>query len=292
MTKLLDPGKYVVAVSGGVDSVCLLDMLSHDKGLDLVVAHFDHGIRPDSAEDALFVNNLSKFYDLPYFSERATLGPNASEAIARASRYEFLDRIRLKTGAAAMVTAHHQDDVIETAILNVLRGTKRRGLVSLQSTTLIKRPLLETTKTELLDYAKRHHLEWREDASNVSLQYERNRIRKLIEFSLTPGMRARTMGLLKTIADQNQEIDRLVAAYLAEHSNEYALNRPVLNKLYLAEAYEIVAGWLRGRNIGFDEEAIKRLTIGARLLQNGSQIDITGGYYCQLSRTEITLMHR
>src|SRR4051794_16456164 len=125
------PGKYVVAVSGGVDSVGLLDLLRMDPGVKLTVSHFDHGIRDDSHLDRAHVQALARRYQLPFVYDKGALGPGASEAEARTARYQFLDNVKTKTGAHAIVTAHHQDDVLETAIINLLRGTGRKGLSSL-----------------------------------------------------------------------------------------------------------------------------------------------------------------
>ena len=91
----LTNGKYIVAVSGGVDSVVLLDLLSKTDS-ELVVAHFNHGIRNNSGEDADFVKQLAKKYKLDYEEEKANLGPNASEEIARKARYDFLNKITRK----------------------------------------------------------------------------------------------------------------------------------------------------------------------------------------------------
>src|SRR5690606_5271626 len=102
------PGKYVVAVSGGVDSMVLLDLLRQKPKLELIVAHFDHGIRPDSAEDRKLVQRVAKHYDLPFVYAEGKLGPKASEALAREARYAFLRRVQAEQGAEAIITAHHQ----------------------------------------------------------------------------------------------------------------------------------------------------------------------------------------
>ncbi len=320
MKKLLEPGKYVVAVSGGIDSVALLHMLVQDKELQLAVAHFDHGIRPESTEDAGFVEDLAHKYRLPIHSKREELGGKASEALARERRYKFLEEVLQKSGSKAIVTAHHQDDLIETALLNVLRGTKRRGLVSLQSTARIKRPLLGMTKREILDYAKENKLQWREDSTNQLLNYRRNQIRQLMKNSLTPSIRRKVVSLLEEIKSQNKEIEEAVETFLVNNMIDFSdfsdkkknlgdknlgdkfedcetvsldkLNKKKLNSLGLAEAYEIVAAWLRMNKVSFDEPAIKRLVIGARTLQNGAQIDISGGCYCQLTRDQVVLKRR
>ena len=130
----LKPGKYVLAVSGGVDSIVLLDLLAKEIERDnLVVAHFDHGIRQGSATNREFVEGLAKNYGLEFFYEEGELGAKASEALARTKRYEFLNKIKKQTESDAIITAHHQDDVLETIIINLLRGTGRKGLSSLKN---------------------------------------------------------------------------------------------------------------------------------------------------------------
>ncbi len=166
---------FVVAVSGGVDSVALLHMLTEVKDHDIVVAHFDHGIREDSSEDAAFVESLSGQYGLRFETKRVVLGPDASEEKARQARYDFLRSVAKKHDAR-IVTAHHADDAIETIAINFKRGTGWRGLAVLDSDIL--RPLLQLSKKDLIEYAQRRGLSWREDSTNASDAYLRNRVRK------------------------------------------------------------------------------------------------------------------
>lgn len=167
--------KYVLAVSGGVDSVVLLDMMSKNTKDELIVAHFDHGIRDDSAQDAEFVGELAKKYGLKFETKREELGKDASEELARNRRYKFLRNIAKKYDAK-LVTAHHSDDVIESIAINLLRGTGWRGLAVLDSDVI--RPLTDMTKKEILEYARDNKLKWREDSTNKSEKYMRNRIRR------------------------------------------------------------------------------------------------------------------
>lgn len=170
--------RYVVAVSGGVDSVTLLDMLSRLTEHELVVAHFDHGIRTDSAEDARFVEDLAQRYGVAFETEHVDLGPDASEELARRHRYDFLRRVAAKH-RAKIVTAHHADDSLETIAINMKRGTGWRGLAVLDSD--IVRPLLHLSKDEVRAYAHRQKLSWREDSTNSDTRYLRNRIRTLVK---------------------------------------------------------------------------------------------------------------
>lgn len=167
-------GRYIIAVSGGVDSMTLLHILRAQPEIELIVAHFDHGIREDSAEDAKFVGEVAKEYGLKFETKREELGANASEDLARTRRYEFLRDVA-KKHKAKIVTAHHADDAVETVAINTHRGTGWRGLASMDSD--IVRPLLNMSKQHILEYAKKHNLKWREDSTNKSDNYLRNRIR-------------------------------------------------------------------------------------------------------------------
>lgn len=175
-----DEGLYVIAVSGGVDSVVLLDLLSQKEGLDFVVVHVDHGIREDSHENADFVQQLAKKYEFDFYRTTLKLGPNASEENARQKRYEYLRSIKEKVGAKAIITAHHADDVVETMIINIIRGTGWRGLASLTSQADILRPLLMCRKERLMTYVSEYQLDWYHDSTNDSTHYLRNYIRKNI----------------------------------------------------------------------------------------------------------------
>ena len=176
-----------MAVSGGVDSVALLHALYHHKAIarcelprgDIIVAHFDHGIRSESAQDAAFVKNLAAAYGVKYVSKREELGEGASEEQARQRRYAFLFET-CKVNNAMLVTAHHADDAVETVAINMTRGTGWRGLAVLNNTKIL-RPLLGVTKQDLLDYAHANKLQWHEDGTNSSDRYLRNRLRKKLE---------------------------------------------------------------------------------------------------------------
>lgn len=169
---------YIVAVSGGVDSVVLLDMLSKSKHT-VIVAHVDHGIRgEESTADARFVEALARQYRFPFTRRDLALSATASEELARELRYEFLFEIATAYNAT-VVTAHHADDVVETVALNIERGTGWRGLAVL-SRPDVYRPLIGMTKAQLYQYAVTSRLEWVEDATNASNTYQRNRLRHKI----------------------------------------------------------------------------------------------------------------
>jgi len=205
--------KYVLAVSGGVDSVVLLDMFVKNRFLisqslfpdpQIIVAHFDHGIRDDSHKDAEFVESLAKKYGLTFISKREELGKNASEEKARDQRYAFLRSVAKKHDAE-LVTAHHADDVIESVAINLLRGTGWRGLAVLDSDVI--RPLTEMNKSEILAYAKKHKLKWREDYTNETDDYLRNRMRRKLA-SLDKDTKRQILALWAAQKELKAEIEK------------------------------------------------------------------------------------
>lgn len=280
------PGNYVVAVSGGVDSVVLLDyLMKNSLSISLTVAHFDHGIRPDSADDAMFVENLAKHYGLPYVSERVELGPQASEALARQKRYDFLHRLCEQTGARAIITAHHQDDVLETAIINMRRGTGRLGLTSLKNNETVLRPMLDVPKSAILAYAKQHQLQWREDSTNTDERYTRNYIRHQLLPRFSASDRQQLLDIISRQASINAEIDALLDEMLTP-----ALDRRWFAGLPHDVSCEVMAGWLRRQGLAdFDRRSIERLVIGVKTKAVGKRLDVLRGQQIIVGREDLQL---
>jgi tRNA(Ile)-lysidine synthetase-like protein len=272
------PGKYVVAVSGGVDSVVLLHMLAQRPDLELVVAHLDHGIRPDSPDDVALVQKLAATYGLVFETKRIELGAEADELTARRERYAFLQYIQTKHGADAIVTAHHQDDALETAIHNMIRGTGRRGLTSLQSTRELLRPLLDVPKAGLVDYALKHKLSWREDTTNHDERYARNYIRHRLLVRFDADARQQLLTILARAREVNNELDALLAERLAVHAGDKGLDRRWFCSLPHEVSKEVMMAWLRAQGVrDFDARSIERLTVQAKVLRPGKMIDVLHG---------------
>ena len=267
-------GRYVIAVSGGVDSVCLLHILNKYKQYELVVAHFDHGIRSDSALDKALVEGLANQYKLPFYSEEGKLGPTASEAAARKARYEFLAQVRQNTGSVAIITAHHQDDRLETLFINLIRGTGRKGLSSIGESKDIKRPLLNVSKAELKTYANQHKLSWREDSTNQDQRYLRNYIRSNVLPKLNKRDRLKLLELMDRQREINKRIDRDMRK-LYQNGGLGKLERKVLADLTYNESKELVASWLRDNNlVNFDHRTIERITLAAKTKKPGAKFDV------------------
>ena len=287
----LQPGRYVVAVSGGVDSAALLHMLTSLPEVKLTVAHFDHGIRDDSAQDRMLVQELAKRYELPFVFHTGKLGANASEAIARKARYAFLDTVQRASGANAIITAHHEDDLIETAILNLLRGTGRRGLSSLKSTDAIRRPLLYISKKALLTYAQHEGLRWREDSTNSDTKYLRNYVRLQIVPRLNPEDRALFLQLVRRGHTLNRSIEVELANYLHVQPAQTELDRQQFILLPHAASREVMAEWLlRRTNVELSRRLLERLVVSAKTGRTGSMVDVDKGHWMRIDRTLLALV--
>lgn len=215
--------KYIVAVSGGVDSVVLLDILSQQKNLELIVAHFDHGIRENSHLDGEFVKSLAEKYNLPFELKREELGPETSEEIARICRYKFLRDLAVKH-KAKVVTAHHADDTIETIAINLLRGTGWRGLAVLDSDII--RPLTNKTKVDIMGYAQKNKLKWHDDITNSGDKYLRNRIRQSAS-QIEDDVKGQLLGLWATQKSIKKMIDQEVKLLVGDgpkYSRHFFIN--------------------------------------------------------------------
>jgi len=188
----LGPGRPVVAgVSGGPDSLCLLDIL-YRLGYPVVIAHFDHQLRPDSDQDAARVGLLAKNLGQPFIlgsldvADFALAQKFSIEEAARTARYRFLFETARQQSAQAVAVAHTADDQVETVLMHLLRGAGLSGLAGMSYRAVMPgwdeqvplvRPLLGTWRTEIMDYCQEHGLEPVIDPSNADITLYRNRLR-------------------------------------------------------------------------------------------------------------------
>lgn len=179
--------RYLAAVSGGADSLALADALLL-AGIPFSVCHVEHGLRgTDSLEDAVFVERYCRERGIPYvcrpvkpaaLAERDGL---SLEDACRKLRYRVLYEEAEAMGAEAILTAHHRDDQAETFLLRLLRGAGTDGLGAIREERgRLIRPLLEFSGEELRDYCRLRGLEWREDATNDDVRFQRNRVRHVL----------------------------------------------------------------------------------------------------------------
>jgi len=180
-----EPGMALVAVSGGPDSVALLDLLDHlapELGLTLAVAHADHGIRADSRTVGRAVRDLAERYVLPFETIELRLGPEATETGARRARYRWLRDVQRIRGARYLVTAHQRDDQIETILWRALKGSGVAGLAGIpaRGPRGLVRPLLPFAKADLAAYAAARDLPVHDDPANRDPRHARSWLRTVL----------------------------------------------------------------------------------------------------------------
>jgi len=183
---LLHGGEAVLAaVSGGADSVALLDVL-HELApalrLALACVHVHHGLRPEAEADALFVRRLAATLHVPFHLDRVIVRREPPweglEAEARRARYRALEARALAVGATRVATGHTADDQAETVLMRLLEGAGPRGLAGIAPARgALIRPLLDTRRDEILDHLASRGLRWVEDATNRDVRFLRNRLR-------------------------------------------------------------------------------------------------------------------
>ena len=291
----LQPGKYIVAVSGGVDSMVLLNLLlaqfSNESLYQFIIAHYDHGIRQDSKKDRLLVESVAKSNNLKFFYQEGHLSSMVSEELARRFRYDFLFSLQKKLKADQIITAHHQDDLIETVIFNILRGTGRLGLSPLMNNSNIIHPLIKFKKTDIINYAKDHNLIWRDDSTNFDLKYSRNFIRHRIVPMFNQFQLDWLVAKIQQEEVLNQKIDQLFLSLLNQN-DKTKIKKSFINHCPDLMAKDFLAFWLRQNNLrNFDKKAILRLYKNSQLLETGKKIDIKNNCYIQVEKEYLALKH-
>ena len=260
---LLKPSQNVlVAVSGGLDSVVLLDLVSKSK-ISFSIAHANFQLRDlESDQDQLFVKGLAKKYNVPFhtinFDTLAFAGNNglSKQMAARELRYKWFNDVMDQEQIDFLLTAHHLNDNLETSLLNIIRGTGISGMrgMHLQRGRTI-RPLLEFTRTEIENYATQHQLKWREDSSNKSVDYHRNYIRQQV----IPSLKQINPSLEKTFhqnANRLKAEEELMHFALEALTKQYVIkqnNQLIINKKLVA-GFNYKAGiiWELTKEFGFN----------------------------------------
>lgn len=251
--QLLLPGeKVIVAVSGGVDSIVLLHLLwrlnqRYSYGWQLNVFHLNHSFRgEESKQDARFVGEFCESLGVAYqLYERDVTGymkehQLGAQTAARIVRYELLKEEAKRIGASKIVMAHHADDQVETILFRLIRGSGLKGLTGMQSRRWlvpdeveIIRPLLTFYRQELESYRKEQGLHYREDSSNSSRKYARNRIRldvlPLLE-GINPRMKEHIIQLAQSIRLDDAYLDQVSQDGLEDVIVTRDLNKLIISR--------------------------------------------------------------
>ncbi|MCR5644836.1 MAG: tRNA lysidine(34) synthetase TilS [Bacteroidales bacterium] len=251
-------GKYILALSGGIDSMVLADMLLQSKA-NFVVAHCNFHLRGEESDgDEQFVRDyasrngltiyVKQFDTLDYAKDHGI----SIEMAARELRYVWFEELRQQLGYDYLAVAHHADDQLETFFINLLRGAGIRGLKGMQPVNgHIIRPLLNISRAEIQQYAEEHHLQWREDHTNAEMLYLRNKIRhELLPVidSISKEGRGSILKSMSHLASENALYRELVKEKLAQLVTQEAsgtsLRGAELSGAGCSE--QLLFEWLRG----------------------------------------------
>jgi tRNA(Ile)-lysidine synthase len=202
--------KFILAISGGVDSMVLLDGFNK-LALNIEVAHFNFQLRGKEADaDEELVKEFCSKNNISFNKNTADTNAYAAEKglstqeAARELRYNWFFNLLKEKNADYIVTGHHADDSIETFFINLLRGSGIKGLCGIKNTQQIIRPLLPISRLDIEQYAKINNVLFRNDSSNESLKYKRNFIRKKIIPELNKEIEASSSSILKSIGHLTQ----------------------------------------------------------------------------------------
>jgi len=270
------PGaRYLIGVSGGRDSIALLHCMVDLGYRKLIVCHFDHQLRGRSSEvDARFVEKLAEKYDVDFELGSANVSALAKkkkmsiETAAREARYSFFAKIAKRRRCHTIFLAHHADDLVETFLINLFRGTGLTGLAAMPEASnrrvddvdlTILRPLLSTWRDEIDMYVRQHRLKFREDASNKNLTPLRNRVRcriiPYVERELGRKIRMNIWRTARIAADEESWIDARLRVSFNRDGN---LNVKELRILPVALQRRAILKWLRAQDVsGIGFEAIE-----------------------------------
>jgi tRNA(Ile)-lysidine synthase len=233
--------RILVAVSGGIDSMVLLDLFV-EAGYEIGIAHCNFGLRgKESDDDESFVKKKAQHLGVPFFVERFRTDKFSKDhgisvqMAARELRYEWFGKILQENQYDFIATAHHLNDHIETSLFNLFKGTGLQGLtgIPVRHNQLI-RPLLFASKAMIMDYAGKKNMSFREDRSNVELKYRRNLIRNkiipLIE-EINPGF----ISTMTTTLERLNDTQRLISYWLERHRNDFMKRKG--EHIYLESAF-------------------------------------------------------
>src|SRR5262245_32235296 len=256
----------IAAVSGGADSVALLDALARfhrSEGApgSIIVAHLNHQLRgEESDEDEAFVRDWADRLNLPVFTERIAVAERAKEekqnleAVARRLRYEFLLRVAEARGAKIVFTAHTLDDQAETILMRLIRGSGAEGLrgvhqiIELSEGVRLIRPMLAITRAEVIGHCERYALAFRNDSSNFLPDLTRNRVRlELLPMLETFNPRVKeSLARASDLGARDEDYLRVAATEcLAKTRGESGLNIKVLHEAPTAIRRRVLRLWLR-----------------------------------------------
>tara|TARA_Y100001978_G_scaffold201111_1_gene218749 strand:- start:811 stop:2127 length:1317 start_codon:yes stop_codon:yes gene_type:complete len=242
--------KIILAISAGADSVCLFHVFRF-LGVNMELAHCNFKLRNyHSDEDEVFIKKLAEKYKVKIHVksfETASYSKKNKVSIqmaARQLRYNWFKSLLINRNANYIATAHHKDDSIETFLINLIRGSGIRGLTGIKQTDKVIRPFLNIEKIQIINFLHKNKFKFREDISNSSLKYLRNKIRiQLIPLlqNLNPSIKANIFNEMKILENTSivfsDYINQIRKKIVVQKSDDFYINISSLNKLSPLKIY-------------------------------------------------------
>ncbi|EGQ2855590.1 tRNA lysidine(34) synthetase TilS [Staphylococcus pseudintermedius] len=241
----------VVAVSTGIDSMVLLHQLLYDETLtyrQLTCLHVHHGLREASEQEATFIQHYCEQHDIPFYMKRLDLSDVVAEGRsiqndAREMRYQWFDTMMHQLDADGLLTAHHEDDQVETIFYRLFTGKSTRSSLGMSTIEArngyrLYRPLLNTSKHVIRAYQQQHDVPYFEDTSNASNTYVRNDIRNRILPQIDENAQLKSQQLLKLKAWYDEafmlmqrEVDNFIERFVTTNAHSFTVSRYAFNAL-------------------------------------------------------------
>ena len=282
----------IVACSGGPDSMCLLSLVNSlkAKNLQIICAHVNHQIRSESQMEAEMLQEYCKqnaiVFELLEINDYLT--QNFTEDDAHRRRYKFFRELQKKYHAECLLTAHHGDDLIETILMRITRGSNLNGYMGIKRITenndyKTLRPLLTTTKEKIIKYNKENNIPYTIDASNANLKYTRNRYRHNILPFLKKEDPKIHLKYLK-FSEELKEYDNFVTAYIKDKDfivdNSIVINKIINESLFIKrKTIELLIKEIQKQDY-FDISDKQMQAIIKLITNNNKSIDLNNGYKC------------
>jgi len=262
--------KILLGVSGGVDSVVMMHLFIQ-AGYQIAVAHCNYQLRGEESDrDHLFVRDLARKYGLPFFAKRFDTKDCASEnglsvqMAARRLRYQWFEQVRTHNGFDRVAIGHNKDDLSETFLMNLSRGTGLKGLTGIKTRhNNVVRPLLFADRQEILDYCRKHGLAYREDSSNQTTHYHRNKIRHHI-IPVFQQINPRFLDTMSENVERFQEAYDLYRLFIEEKKQELMHQKG--SDLYISKQVKEAGAcstllFEMLREYGFTGQMVKRIAL-------------------------------
>ena len=297
-------GKCLVGFSGGADSTAMMLLLAAERDSGRIqpeAVHVNHGLRGSESDgDEAFCRNFCIKLRIPFHAERADLNGRTDENACREARFSCFRKMMDETGIRKLVLAHNQDDLAETFLMRLIRGTGTEGLACMggrdeRPDCTIYRPLLKLGRNEIRNALKQDGVSWREDSLNGCDAYLRNKVRgRLLPLmnELNEGAARRIATTAEIIAGENQILQEIAERFLLAHSNGRMIDTEALRAEPDAMQHRILRKWWKSNVPDMEEHTLNARQTSELAALAGSvrgKVNLPGGYYAEKGRKAMYL---